>query len=208
MEALMVGVYLAVGFSPFITLNILCYLVLTCRDSAKKSTDGFLGVPYTQLVDFSLDAFDILSLSLIFATLITMRLHAGLFGLILLGLLCASWAWKSVTFPKLGKFSAICFLPLSLSLSSFWNPYPVTVSKHDVYESGTTWCSSRDLVNCSHLFLFLFSVNLRDFHYCLLAHWSVPLYHLINYQFLLVYFFISVFGSLYWVVQKIPSVFK
>ena len=90
MEALMVGVYLAVGLSPFITLNILCYLVLTCRDSAKKSTDGFLGVPYTQLVDFSLDAFDILSLSLIFATLITMRLHAGLFGLILLGLLCAS----------------------------------------------------------------------------------------------------------------------
>ena len=57
----------------------MCYLVLTCRDSAKKSTDGFLGVPYIQLVDFSLDAFDILSLSLIFSILITMSLHAGLF---------------------------------------------------------------------------------------------------------------------------------
>ena len=79
----MVGVYLAVGFSPFITLNILCYLVLTCRDSAKKSTDGFLGVPYTQLVDFSLDAFDILSLSLIFSNLITMCLGEIFFVFVL-----------------------------------------------------------------------------------------------------------------------------
>ena len=77
--------------------------------------------------------------------------------------------------------------PFSLSLSSFWNPYPVNISKHDVYESGTTaWCCSRDLVNCSHLFLFLFSVQLKWFP--LLSYWSVPLYHLINDQFLLVYF--------------------
>ena len=56
---------------------------------------------------FSLAAFKILSLLLFFTNLITTCLSVDLFGFILFGTLCASWTWMSVSFPRLGKFSAI-----------------------------------------------------------------------------------------------------
>ena len=56
---------------------------------------------------FSLASFNIPSFSLIFAILITMCFGVFLFGLILNGTLCASWTWMTVSFPMLGKFSAI-----------------------------------------------------------------------------------------------------
>ena len=46
-------------------------------------------------------------LSLIFVSLITMCLVVFLLGFILLGTLCASWARLIISFPMLGKFSAI-----------------------------------------------------------------------------------------------------
>ena len=46
-------------------------------------------------------------LSLIFVSLITMCLSVFLLGFILPGTLCASWTWLIISFPMLGKFSAI-----------------------------------------------------------------------------------------------------
>lgn len=56
---------------------------------------------------FSLTIFKILPLSLIFDILMIKCLSVYLFGFILCGALCASWTWKSVFFPGLGKILAI-----------------------------------------------------------------------------------------------------
>ena len=73
----------------------------------------------------------ILSLSLIFVSLITMCLSVFLLGFILPGTLCASWTWVTISFPMLGKFSTIIssniFSELFCSLFSFWDPYNVNV---------------------------------------------------------------------------------
>ena len=66
---------------------------------------------------------NILSYYLIFVILITMSLGMILFQLILSGSLCASCTWMSVSFPRLGKFSAtmssdIFSVPFSLSSPS------------------------------------------------------------------------------------------
>ena len=112
-------------FFPFITLNISCHSLLACRVSVEKSADSLMGVPLYVICHFSLVAFNILSLSLIFVSLITMCLSVFLLGFILPGTLCASWTWLTISFPMLGKFSAIIssnvFLGL-FSLSSSGTP--------------------------------------------------------------------------------------
>ena len=57
------------------------------------------------ICSFSLAAFNILCL--IFVFLIMMCLGLLLFGLIPYGTLFASWTWVTVSFPKLGRFSAV-----------------------------------------------------------------------------------------------------
>ena len=66
-----------------------------------------MGVPLYVICHFSLAAFNNFSLSLIFATLITMCLGVFLVGFILYGTLCTSWTWVAFSFPTLGKFSTI-----------------------------------------------------------------------------------------------------
>ena len=64
-------------------------------------------------------------LSLIFTSLITMCLDVFLLGFILPGTLYASWTWLTISFPKLGKFSAIISSNIfsdPVSLLSFWDP--------------------------------------------------------------------------------------
>ena len=56
---------------------------------------------------FSLAAFNIFSLYLIFDSYINTCLGVFLFGFILYGTLCASWTWLTVYFPMLGKFLSI-----------------------------------------------------------------------------------------------------
>ena len=58
-------------------------------------------------VVFSLAAFNIFFLHLIFAYLITMSLVVFLLGFILYGTLCASWTWVTISFPMLGKSSTL-----------------------------------------------------------------------------------------------------
>ena len=120
-------------FFPFITLNISCHSLPVCRISVEKLADTLMGVLLYVICCFSLVSFNILSLSLIFISLITMCLSVFFFGFILPGTLCTSWIWLIISFPKLGKFSAIISSNRFLSLLfSFWNPYNVNVGAFNV----------------------------------------------------------------------------
>ena len=112
---------LVVGSSLSSLVSISCYSLLACRVSAEKSAVNLMGVPLYVICHFSLAAFNNFSLSLIYATLITMCLGVFLLGFILYGTLCASWTWVAISFPILGKFSTITSSnifsgPFSLSL--------------------------------------------------------------------------------------------
>ena len=109
-------------YLPYISIS--CHSLLACRVSVEKSAGILMGVPLYVICPFPL--FHILSLSLIFVILITMCLSVFFLGFILPGTLCASWTWLTISFPMLGKFSAIIlqifYQVLSLSFS-FWDPY-------------------------------------------------------------------------------------
>ena len=94
-------------FFPFSILSIFCHCLLACRISAERSSVNYMGFPLYVTCCFSLAAFNILSLCLIFVSLISMYLGMFLLGFIVYGFLCTSWTWLSISFPVLGKFSAI-----------------------------------------------------------------------------------------------------
>ena len=97
-----------------------CHSLLACKVSAEKSAYNVMGVFLHVTSCFSLTVFKILSLSLVFAILIIMCLGVDLFGFILFGTLCASSTWMSVSFSRLGKFSAI------ISSDKFSAPFSVS----------------------------------------------------------------------------------
>ena len=123
-------------FCPFITLNLSCHSFLACRVSAEKSAVNLMGAPLYVICHFSLVAFNNFSLSLIFVSLITMRLGIFLLWFILPGTLCASWTWVAISFLMLGKFFDYnlfeYFLGSFLSLFSFWEPYNANVVAFNV----------------------------------------------------------------------------
>ena len=67
------------------------------------------------LVVFPLLPFNILSLYLVFVSLLSMCLAVFHLGFILYEILCTSWNWLTVSFPKLEKFLTI------ISSNFFWN---------------------------------------------------------------------------------------
>ena len=66
-----------------------------------------MGIPLCVICCFSLDAFYICSLCLIFVNLINMCLGVFCLGFILFGTLWVSWIWVIISFPILGKFSTV-----------------------------------------------------------------------------------------------------
>ena len=70
-------------FFPFSTLNISSHSFLACRVSAERSAVKCTGFPLYVTCCFSFAAFSILSLSLVFVSLISMCLGVFLFGFIL-----------------------------------------------------------------------------------------------------------------------------
>ena len=78
-------------FFPFSTLNISCHSLLACRVSAERSVVKHMGFPLDVTCCFSMAAFNIISLCLVFVSLISMGLGMFLLGFILYGTLCASW---------------------------------------------------------------------------------------------------------------------
>ena len=94
-----------------------------------------MGFPLYIICHFSCVAFNILSLSLIFVSFITMYLGVLLLGFILSGTLCVSWTLLTISFPMLRKFSAIIssnIFSAPFSLSSLSDPYNANVAVFDV----------------------------------------------------------------------------
>ena len=115
---------------PFIPLNISCHFFLACGVSLEKSADSLMGVPLYVICCFSLVAFNILSLSLTFASLITMCLSVFLLGFILPGTLCFPYLsdyFLSHVKEVFSNYPFKYFLRFFLSLFSLWDPYIVSV---------------------------------------------------------------------------------
>ena len=66
-----------------------------------------MGIPLCVICCFSLPAFNICSLCLIFVNMINMCLGVFHLGFILFGTLWVSWTWVIISFPILGNFSTI-----------------------------------------------------------------------------------------------------
>ena len=86
MRSLLGRVILVVGFFSFITLSISCHSLLVCRVSAEKSADNLMGIALYIIYCFSLVAFNIFSLNLIFVSLLNMCLGVFLLELSCMGL--------------------------------------------------------------------------------------------------------------------------
>ena len=97
-----------------------CNSLLACNVSVEKTAYNLMGVLLYIICHFSLVAFNILSLCLIFVSLITTCLGVFLLEFILPGTLCASWTWFTISFSMLGKFSAL------ISLNIFSGPFSLS----------------------------------------------------------------------------------
>ena len=84
---------------------------------------SLMEVPLYIIYCFSLVAFKIFSVTLVFVRLVTMYLNVFLLELILHGILCASWVWMTVFFPMLRKFSAIISSHVFLGMLCLASPY-------------------------------------------------------------------------------------
>ena len=84
-----------------------CHSLLAWRVSIERSTVILVGNPLVCFCCFSLAAFNICSLCLIFVNLINMCFEGFHLGFILFGTLWVSWTWVAIFFPILGKFSTI-----------------------------------------------------------------------------------------------------
>jgi len=103
----------------FFTLSMSCHSLLAWRVSIERSAVSLMGIPLCVICCFSLAAFNICSLCLIFVNLINMCLGVFRLGFILFGTLWVSWV--IISFPILGKFSTIIsssIFPWSFFLSS------------------------------------------------------------------------------------------
>ena len=70
----MLGRVFLVAVSSLSSVNVSCHFLLVYRVFVEKSANNLMGVPLYIICHFPLVAFNILSLSLIFVSLITMRL--------------------------------------------------------------------------------------------------------------------------------------
>ena len=82
---------LSCRYFPFITLNISCCSLLGCRVSAERSAVKHMQFPLYVSCCFPFAAFKVLSLCLVFVSLISMCLWSVSPWIILYGTLCASW---------------------------------------------------------------------------------------------------------------------
>ena len=111
-----------------------------------------MGFPLYVTSCFSLAAFNILSLCLVFVSLISMCLGVFLLGFILYGTLCASWTLLTISFSMLGKFSTIISSKIShfLFLFFFWDPYNMSIGAFDIVPEV-----SETILSSFHSFYFI-----------------------------------------------------
>ena len=124
-----------VGFS-FITLSMSCHSLLAWRVSIERSAVILMGSPLCVICCFSLAAFNICSLCLIFISLINMCFGAFWLGFILFGALWVSWTWVAISFPILGKFSAVISSSIFSCPFFFWDTYDSNVGVVNIVNQG------------------------------------------------------------------------
>ena len=130
-----------------------------------------MGIPSCVICCFSLAAFNILFFSLVFAILIIVCFGEFLFGLILYGNLSASQAWVTVSFPRLGKFSAI------MSSNMFSSPLLSLLflgPLHCKYQCA--WCCPSSLLNSPHFISFFSFFSFRPQRFPLFFQLSDPFF--------------------------------
>ena len=134
-----------------------CHSLLAWRVSFDRSAVILMGIPLCVICCFSLAAFNICSLCLIFINLINMCLGMFHLGFILFGTLWVSWTCVTISFPILGKFSAI------ISSSIFSWPFILSSSSGTamIRMLGSYTLSQRSL-RLSSFLLILFSFSLSD----------------------------------------------
>ena len=94
-------------FSFITLLSMYCHSLLAWRLSIERSAVILMGILLCVICCFSLAAFNICSLYLIFVNLINMCLGVFHLGFILFGTLWVSWTWVIISFSILEKFSTI-----------------------------------------------------------------------------------------------------
>ena len=121
-----------------------------------------MGIPLCVICCFSFAAFNICFLCLIFINLINMCLVMFHLRFILFGTLWVSWICVTISFPILGKFSAI------ISSSIFSWPFFLSSSSGTpmIRMLGCLTLSQRSLRLCSFLLiLFSFYLSFTYFHH-------------------------------------------
>ena len=138
-----------------------------------------MGILLCVICCFSLAAFNICSLCLIFVNLINMCLGVFCLGFILFGTLWVCWIWVIISFPILGKFSNI----ISSSIFS-WAFFLSSSSETPMIRMLERLTLSQRSLKFSSFFLILFLFFSCQFHlflqFYLLPHLSyllLPLFY-------------------------------
>ena len=118
-----------------------------------------MGFPLHVTCCFSLAAFNILSLCLVFVSLNTICLAVFLLEFTLFGALCASWTWLIISFFMLGKFSTIISSKYFSYPFFFWDPYNSNVGAFDIVPEV-----SETIFSSFHSFYFILLFR-SYFHY-------------------------------------------
>ena len=135
-----------------------------------------MGFPLYVTCCFSLAAFNILDLCLVFVILISMCLGVFLLGFILCGTPCTSWTWLTISFFSAYNHFKNFFLPF-LFLFCFWDPYNSNVGAFDIVPEV-----SENILYSFHAFYFIllfrsyfhhFIFQLTDLFFC---YWFFPEY--------------------------------
>ena len=136
----------------FITLSMSYHSLLSQRVSIETSAVILMGIPLCVICFFSLAAFNIYSLCLIFVSLNNMCLALGFSGL---GI-WISWTWVAISFPILGNFSTIISPSIFLCpffFVFFWDSYDSNVGAFDIFPEA-----SEVVLISFNSFIFFFSL--------------------------------------------------
>ena len=145
---------LACRFFSFITLSMSCYSLLCGRVSVERSAVILMGIPLCVIRCFSLAAFNICPLCLIFINLINMCLGMFCLGFILFGTL----SFLDLSGYFLPHFREVFnyyllkyFLMVFLFVFFFWDPYDSNVGVFNIVPE----VSEIVLISLNLFFLFL-----------------------------------------------------
>ena len=138
-----------------------------------------MGIPLCVICYFSLAAFNICSLCLIFINWINMCLEVFHLGFILFGTLWVSWTWVAISFPILGTFSTI------ISSSIFSWPFFLSSSGSPMIQMLGCLTLSQRLSSFLLILFFYFPLCFIYFHH--------SIFHL---TYLIFYLSYSTVGSL------------